>query len=73
MKSLVMALKSKNGKAALTGMVIGILVASIGGYFLQDNIILCDVVCISGAIFSMVGAEQFCKLIIQYREELGEE
>mgnify|MGYP003302519317 CR=1 FL=1 len=73
MKSLVMAFKSRQGKTALIGMVIGIVVASVGGFIFEDNVVMTDFIVLAGAIFSMVGAEQFCKLIIHFREELGEE
>lgn len=73
MKSLIMAAKSRDGKVALIGIVIGIVVSCVGGYLLENRPVLCDVVCIGGALFSMVGAEQFCRLIIQFREEFGEE
>lgn len=73
MNSLLAALHSKEGKKALIGMVVGIIIACGGGYLVQDNDTLCDIVVIAGSIFSMVGAEQFCRLIIRYREELGEE
>ncbi|MBQ5648501.1 MAG: hypothetical protein IIV03_00030 [Clostridia bacterium] len=73
MKSLVMAAKSRDGKVALIGIVIGIIISCVGGYIFENRPVLCDVVCIGGALFSMVGAEQFCRLIIAYREQYGEE
>ncbi len=72
MQGLLLALKSKQGKSNLIGMAAGILFSCIGGYFLQDNVLLCDFVVLAGAIFSMVGAEQFCKLIIHFQQESGE-
>lgn len=73
MKSLIMAFKSKEGKVALIGMVVGIVISCVGGLIFEDSVVLTDFIVIAGAIFSMVGAEQFCKLIIHFREELGEE
>ena len=73
MKSLVMAFKSKEGKTALIGIAVGIIVSCVGGYIFEENVVLTDFIVIAGALFSMVGAEQFCKLIIRFREELGED
>lgn len=73
MKSLIMAFKSKEGKFALISIVIGIIVSCVGGSIFEKNVVLTDFIVIAGALFSMVGAEQFCKLIIKFREELGEE
>ena len=68
MKELKKAFFSREGKAALLGVVLGILVSSLGGYLLRDHMTLCDVVVILGAVFSMVGSEQFIRLILYYRE-----
>lgn len=73
MKSLLLAIRSKEGKSSLIGIAVGILITCLGGYFLKDNVVMCDFVCIAGAIFSMVGAERICRLIIQIREEIGED
>ena len=73
MNSLKMAIRSKDGKTCILGMIAGILFACIGGYLLQDSTPVCDIVVLSGSLFSMVGAEKFCRLIIQFRQELGEE
>ena len=73
MKSLILAARSKEGKGALMGIGIGILISCLGGLFLDSNALLGDFIAIAGAIFSMVGGEQFCRLIIQFREEIGEE
>ena len=73
MKSFMMALKSKEGKSSLIGMAVGIIAATVGGYIFEDRVVLCDFVVLASAIFSMVGAERFCRLIIMYREELGED
>lgn len=73
MKSLIAAAKSRDGKVSLIGIVVGIVVSCVGGFIFDGRPVLCDVVCIGGALFSMVGAEQFCRLIIQFREELGED
>ena len=63
MKELKKAFFSREGKAALLGVVLGVLVSSLGGYLLRDHMTLCDVV-----VFSMVGSEQFIRLILYYRE-----
>ena len=68
-----MAFKSKEGKFSLICIVIGILISCVGGSIFEKNVVLTDFIVIAGALFSMVGAEQFCKLIIKFREELGEE
>ena len=68
MESLKKALHSKEGRSSLIGMMVGILVACVGGYLLQDNTIACDVVVVAGSIFSMIGVERFCRLIISYRD-----
>ncbi len=73
MKSVISAFKSRKGQISLMVMAAGIIVAAGGGYLLQNNNTLCDIVCIAGAVFSMIGAEQFCRLIIKYREETGED
>lgn len=73
MKSLILALQSKAGKASLLGIFLGILITCVGGYIFKDNVVMCDFVSIAGAIFSMIGAERICRLIIQIREEIGEE
>lgn len=73
MNSLILALRSKEGKTSLMGIAVGILITCLGGYYLKDNVAMCDFVCIAGAIFSMVGAERICHLVIQIRKELEEE
>lgn len=67
MESLLLALRSKEGRGALIGMAVGILVACLGGYLLRDSSMACDIVVLAGSVFSMVGAEKFCRLIIQFR------
>jgi hypothetical protein len=73
MKSFMLALKSPEGKTALIIMAIGIIIILVGGYFLRGKGGVYDVVCISGAIFSMVGAERFSRLIMKYWEENKED
>lgn len=67
MESLLMALRSKEGRGALIGMAAGIVFACLGGYLLRDSSLACDIVVLAGSVFSMVGAERFCRLIIQFR------
>lgn len=67
MESLLLALRSKEGRGALIGMAVGIVIACLGGYLLRDSSLACDIVVLAGSVFSMVGAERFCRLIIQFR------
>ena len=67
MESLLLALRSKEGRGALIGMAVGIVIACLGGYLLRDSSLACDIVVLAGSVFSMVGAERFCRLIIQCR------
>ena len=67
MDSLLLALRSKEGRGALIGMAVGIVIACLGGYLLRDSSLACDIVVLAGSVFSMVGAERFCRLIIQFR------
>ena len=67
MESLLLALRSKEGRGALIGMAVGIVIACLGGYLLRDSSLACDIVVLAGSVFSMVGAERFCRLIIQLR------
>lgn len=67
MESLLLALRSKEGRGALIGMAVGIVIACLGGYLLRDSSLACDIVVLAGSVFSMVGAEKFCRLIIQFR------
>lgn len=69
MNSLLMAFRSKEGRGALTCMAAGILVACLGGYLLRGSSLACDIAVLAGSLFSMVGAEKFCRLIIQFRGE----
>ena len=64
-----MALHSKEGRTSLVGMFFGILVACVGGYLLQNDPVLCDVVVIAGSLFSVVGVERLCRLIIGFQNE----
>lgn len=73
MESLKMAVQSKEGRTSLIGMVFGILVACGGGYLLRDNTIACDIVVVAGSLFSMVGVEQFCRLIVSFQNKNGSE
>ena len=73
MESLKMALHAKEGRTSLIGMVIGIVIACAGGYLLQGDPLLCDVAVIAGSLLSVVGVEQFCRLIIRFRDEKGGE
>ena len=67
MESLLLALRSKEGRGALIGMAVGIVIACLGGYLLRDSSLACDIVVLAGSVFSMVGADRFCRLIIQFR------
>ena len=67
MESLLLALRSKEGRGALIGMAVGIVIACLGGYLLRDSSLACDIVVLAGSVFYMVGAERFCRLIIQFR------
>ena len=67
MESLLLALRSKEGRGALIGIAVGIVIACLGGYLLRDSSLACDIVVLAGSVFSMVGAERFCRLIIQFR------
>ena len=69
MKSLKMALQSKEGRANLIGMVLGIIVACGGGYLLRENTIACDIIVVAGSLFSMVGVERFCRLIVRFQNK----
>ena len=67
MESLLLALRSKEGRGALIGMAVCIVIACLGGYLLRDSSLACDIVVLAGSVFSMVGAERFCRLLIQFR------
>ncbi len=69
MESLKMALQSKEGRANLIGMVLGIIVACGGGYLLRENTIACDIIVVAGSLFSMVGVERFCRLIVSFQNK----
>lgn len=69
MQSLFLVLKSKEGRIALISIIIGILAASIGGYFTKDNDVLCNFVVIFSSIISMIGLERFINLLIMFRDE----
>lgn len=69
MESLKMALQSKEGRANLLGMVLGIIVACGGGYLLRENTIACDIIVVAGSLFSMVGVERFCRLIVSFQNK----
>ena len=69
MESLKMALSTKEGRSSVIGMIIGILVACGGGYLLRDHAVLCDVIVIAGSLFSMVGVERLCRLIISFQNK----
>lgn len=73
MESLQMALQSKEGRANLIGMILGIIVTCGGGYLLRDNTIACDIVVIAGSLFSMVGVERFCRLIVSFQNKSDSE
>ena len=73
MKSLLMAVRSKEGRVALVIIAVSIIGICVGGYLLRDNPSVCDIVVIVFSVLSIVGAEQFCRLIIQFRKENGEE
>ena len=72
MESLLMALRSKEGQFHLIVLALGIVVACVGGYLLRNSSVLCDIVVVAGSVISMIGAEQFCRLIIQYRGDDGD-
>ena len=69
MESLKMALRAKEGRVSLIGMAGGILLACGGGYLFQGDPILCDVAVIAGSLFSVVGVEKFCRLIIGFQNK----
>ena len=69
MKSLTRALRSREGRMHLLAMAVGILIACVGGAVTQSSDTLCDIVVIVGAVISMVGAQQFCRLLIKLRDE----
>lgn len=69
MESLLMAIRSKEGRTCLIGMAVGILISCVGGYLLRDSAIACDIVVVAGSLFSVVGVDKFCRLIIQFRED----
>jgi len=70
MESLTKALRSKEGRTHLFVMFLGILIACAGGYLTQASAMLCDIVVIVGSVISMAGAEQFCRLVIRFREDI---
>ncbi len=73
MKSLLMAVRAKEGRIALIIMAVSIVGICVGGYLLRDNSSVCDIVVIAFSVLSFVGAEQFCRLVIRLRKENGEE
>ncbi len=69
MESLLLALRSKEGRVSLIIMVVGILVACVGGHLLREQTVACDIVVVVGSVVSMIGVEQFCRLIIHFRDD----
>ena len=69
MKGLTRTLRSREGRIHLLMIVVGILIACVGGAVTQSSDVLCDIVVIVGAVVSMVGAQQFCRLLIKLRDE----
>ena len=70
MGSLTKALRSKEGRAHLFVMFLGILIACAGGYLFRTSAVLCDIVVIVGSVVSMAGAEQFCRLIVRFQSDI---
>ena len=73
MESLKKALRCQEGRSSLIGMAVGILVACLGGYLLRDYAVICDIAVLAGSLFSVVGVERFCRLIIAFRDGNGPE
>lgn len=59
---------SKEGKSALVTIILGILIASVGGN-LAKGIISTDIVVMAGGFLSVVGTQMLSRLIIMYRNE----
>lgn len=73
MESIIVALRSKEGRIHLIIMAAGIVLACLGGYLLSDSGIFCDIVVIVGSGISMIAVDQFCRLIIRLRDGGGQE
>ncbi len=66
MKDLKEIITSRKGIYALTTIVIGILIASLGGKLLEGHKWY-DFIVIGGAIISVVGTQQLSQLIVAKR------
>lgn len=67
MKGLKMALQTRQGMIAAAAIVIGIIIASIGGNLPGGSKMLCDIVVLAGCIVSIAGTQNLCQLMIRFR------
>lgn len=72
MQVLKIIINSKQGKLAIASIVVGILIASVGGN-LAKGIISTDIIVILGSIISLVGTQTISRMIIAYRDQENSE
>lgn len=72
MEVLKAVFSSKEGKIAVLNIVLGIVIASVGGN-IAKGFISTDIVIMTGCVFSVIGTQMLSRLIIMYRNQLEDE
>ncbi|MCI8672693.1 MAG: hypothetical protein HFI89_04270 [Lachnospiraceae bacterium] len=67
MKGLKMALHTREGLIAIGAIVVGIIIACIGGNLMDRSKTISDIVVVAGCITSIAGTQNLCQLIIRLR------